>query len=131
MAWQIELQKAIFGALTGAVIIDGQPVPVFDDVPQDADCPYITIGHMSAIDWSTDTEIGNEADVTIHAWSRYRGNLEVYSMQDQIKAALNRQELAVTGWQFTGIDYTAANVLRDPDGITRHGVQTFTVRVSA
>jgi len=118
-------QTAIYDALTTALA-----VPVYDDALQASDFPFVTIGFDAVTDWSTDDYRGIRVLTTVHTWSRYRGNKEIYDLQEQVRAALDRQPITVAGATLVGIDYNSSNVIRDPDGTTRHGVTQFTAYIS-
>ena len=128
MSAELELQKGLLLTL-GATIPNafGVPAPVFDDVPQDTPTPFVTASDALLSDYSGDGFIGHTALVTIHTWSDYRGMTEVKALQGQVYDLLNRAELVVTGFNVLGCDSINSNVLRDPNGVTRHGVQQFRV----
>ena len=63
--------------------------------------------------------------MTIHVWSRYRGKKEAKQIQGEIYDALTRQELTVEDHDLVTIEFEYSDVVLDPDGQTRHGVQRF------
>lgn len=128
MSAELELQKGLLLVL-GATIPNafGVPAPVFDDVAQDTPAPYVTVPDATLSDYSGDGFTGFNVLVTIHTWSDYRGSAEVKGLQGKIYDLLNRAELVVTGFNVLGCDSINGNVLRDPNGVTRHGVQQFRV----
>lgn len=121
MSFEAALQKAVFDALTA---YPGMP-DVYDDVPVGATFPYIAIGEDTHIPFDTDDSLGAESTVTIHVWSRYRGKKEAKDAQALVYAALTRQSLPVEGHDLITLEFEYSEVLLDPDGITRHGVQRF------
>lgn len=110
---------------------------VYDAVPQTSDAalssvfPFTTIGDIAISPLATDDSTGADAIVTLHQWSRYKGNQEIDELQDAIFALLHRQELTIGGnyvvinceWE------TTEETFLDPDGITRHGVMRFRILV--
>lgn len=106
---------------------------VYDNTPQEIDAgassdfPYITIGDDTHNDWSTDTSLGDDATITIHCWSRYRGRAEVKEIQGYVYGILARAELSVSGFHFVTCEFLDSQSFVDTDGLTRHGVQTFRV----
>lgn len=75
---------------------------VFDFVPQDATPPYVVIGDDTSIDWSTKTETGWEATLTIHCWDfQKQGRKSVKAILSAIYDALHRQESSITVTNFT------------------------------
>ncbi len=133
MGFELAVQGAIYGALsTNAELLalvkgvyDAQPRPLTgSDALQ---FPYVTIGEDTHSDWSTDTESGDSATITVHTWSRYNGRKEEKTIQSAIYAALHRQALTVAGYALVSIDWVSSDSLIDADGETRHGVQTFRI----
>jgi hypothetical protein len=131
MGFTLSLQGAIYSALTGNTalmalvqgVYDAQPRPLTGD---DALLfPYVTIGDDTLNDWSTDTESGADATITIHTWSRYKGRKEEKTIQAAIYDALHRQALTVSGYALVSVDWINSDSMTDADGETRHGVQTF------
>ena len=120
------LQKAVVAALTadaptGALIGDR----IYDAAPRDAVFPYLTIGQASLVDWSTGTEAGGEHRLVLHAWSRQRGKKESYAILGAVEAALHDRGLTLDGHALVNLRFEFAEVGRDPDGITYHGVIRF------
>lgn len=129
-----ELQKAVAlilaaaGPLTALLAAppDGFAASIFDAVPEKAVYPYVVIGDDTGRDWSTKDASGLEIDVTIHAWSRYRGRKEAKQILEQVHEALHEAALALTGHVSVLMrfdDFTT--VFLDGDGLTRHGVSRF------
>lgn len=119
-----ELQTAIYGNLEASL-----SVPVYDDVPQDADAPYVTIGQATFVEFSTDGRNGFDCTQTVHVWSDYQGTKECKLLQGAVYDSLNRVELAVTGYTVLGPEFEYSEVTNDPNGITRHGIQRFRIRL--
>jgi hypothetical protein len=122
----LSLQKAIWAALVadagvGALIGDR----IYDSPPRDAVFPYATIGPASAADWSTGTEDGTEHRMTLHAWSRGRGQSECHAIAEAIRAALNDAALALDGHALVNLRFETADTRREADGITWRGTIRF------
>src|SRR5690554_3107333 len=113
------IRRAIYSELNGAIDIGSGEVPVYDHVPQPADAadasdyPYIVIGETTYVPWDTDTEVGAEATVTIHTWSRYRGKKEILEIHDAIYSVLHRQDIPVDGSFTIGCDYEQSDSFDD------------------
>jgi len=133
MSFELELQKAIYSALTGDSNVTNKVVDVYDYVPQpddaqdEADFPYITIGETSFVAFDHDQRSGSRATVSIHVWSRYEGRKEVKEIQGAVYDNLHRRALSVSGYNTITVDFLNSESLRDPDGETFHGVQEFQV----
>lgn len=123
MSFEHALQQAIYAYLNGFA---GLP-SVYDEVPPNPTFPYIAIGDDTHVPFDTDDSLGSEAIVTIHTWSRYRGRKEAKTIQGIIYQRLTRAPIPVTGFALVTIEFDYSEVLVDPDGITRHGVQRFRV----
>ena len=116
----IDLQTALYTTLSAAGLT------VFDAVPDNYESfPYVTIGEDSLVQWDTKTINGFDASVTIHVWSRESGRKEAKLIQAQIYAALHNKPLTLATDIMHTLQQTDAIVLQDPDGKTRHGIQTF------
>lgn len=135
MAFETEIQSAVYGVLSGDSTLMASVTGVYDDVPQALDpgaaanFPYITIGDAQHQEWDTDTELGTDATVTVHIWSRYRGRKEVKDIQALIYGLLHRANLIVSGYNLVGVDWIQSDSFMDTDGLTRHGVQTFRITI--
>ena len=133
MSFETAIQSAIFGALDADVTLSGLVTGVYDDVPQPSDAgsssafPYVTIGEAVHTEWDTDTTLGDDCTITVHAWSRYEGRKEIKDIQGAIYYVLHRSNLSVSGYTTVGVDWQQSESFVDSDGETRHGVQTFRV----
>ena len=128
-SYENAIQSSIYNALKGDSTLLASVTGVYDDVPQSLDpgkgkdFPYVTIGEATHVEWDTDTELGTEATITIHTWSRARGRKEVKEIQG------HRASLIVLGYNLVGIDWIQSDSFMDTDGLTRHGVQTFRITI--
>lgn len=131
------IRFAIYDRLANNAGLQQIVTNVYDDVPQPEDSgevskfPYVVVGDNTIQPWDTDTEIGADATVTIHAWSRFRGREEVARIHDAIYAALHRVDIPVDGAHTVGCDFEQSDVYLDPDGVTRHGVVRYRLVVDA
>ena len=72
---------------------------------------------------------GEHVTVACHCWSQ-DADTEVYQIMDGVKVALDEQTLTLDYGEFSHCRYQdSVGALRDPDGITFHGVISFQVRV--
>ena len=122
---QFALQQSFFTALIVSAINDTLNCGVFDDVPQNATYPYIAIGEETVIDYSTKDIDGNESTLNIHVWSQYKGSKETKQIMDKIHDLLHNSNLTVVGHNLINLRFEYSDIMRDPDGITRHGVMRF------
>lgn len=135
MGFETSLHEAVFGKLSGDAGVTALVTGVYDNVPQSDDSgagtafPYLTVGEAAHAAWDTDDSLGSDATVTIHSWSRDRGQKEIREIQGAVYAALQRATLSLTGFALVHIDWLGSEWFMDADGLTRHGVQTFRVLI--
>ena len=128
MSFELDLQKAIYGALNGVI-----SAPVYDHVTQSTPYPYVVIGEDNFNDWSTDDKNGFEATVNLHVWDRpkgssgQRGKAVTKEIQGQIYDILQRSSFPIGDYGNPGMSFEYSDVFMDNDGITYHGVQRFRV----
>ncbi len=63
--------------------------------------------------------------MNLHVWSRNEGFVETKRIGDAIERSLHLASLSVAGSRVVEIAFEQANYIKDPDGITRHGIITF------
>jgi hypothetical protein len=119
-----EVQAAIYAALVPALA----PVPVLDHAGPNQSYPYVTIGEFLGEPADTLGELGADLDLTVHVWSRQPGMKETQELMTRVKNTLHRQRLSAAGFQWVDTIWTNALTMREPDGMTRHGVLRFTVQ---
>tara|TARA_R110002049_G_scaffold89003_2_gene224264 strand:- start:193 stop:594 length:402 start_codon:yes stop_codon:yes gene_type:complete len=123
---QFALQTAIYTKLsTDNNLTSTLGASVFDDIPENTPYPYVQLGEDTAIDYSTKDQTGSEVTVNIDVWSRYRGSLQAKNIMDRVHTLLHDSSLSVTGSNFINMRFEFSDIIRDPDGITRHGVMRF------
>jgi hypothetical protein len=121
------LQQALYSAVTGSAPLAALigPPRVYDDVPQGAAFPYLTLGQSTLRDWSTGTDDAEEHTLTLHVWSRAGGRREMHEVMDVLRVALHDQPLALAGHRLVNIRHEISEARRDPDGETYHGIVRF------
>ena len=123
---QFALQEAIYARLNNdSTLTSTYGASVFDEVPEGSSYPYVTIGESTALDYSTNDVNGSEQTLTLHVWSQYRGSKETKNILDRLHDLLHNYSLSVTGANLINLRLEFSDLLRDPDGITRHGVVRF------
>ena len=121
-----ELQKAIFTKLSGNVDgLDGANIPVYDDVPQQSNYPYVQIGEETSANNGTKTLDGIEHTLTMHIWSQYRGRREIKTIMKSVYDLLHNTAISVSGASLVNVRQEFSTTLAENDGITRHGVMRF------
>jgi hypothetical protein len=105
---------------------------VYDRPPQAVAFPYIGLGESQTVDDSVDCIDGVEIFLTLHAWSRVGGQVEVKTVASEIRSSLHEAELDLgPAWQFHLIEHRSTNVMNDPDGVTTHAVITLRALIDA
>tara|TARA_Y100000114_G_scaffold105524_1_gene98774 strand:+ start:889 stop:1296 length:408 start_codon:yes stop_codon:yes gene_type:complete len=123
---QFALQQTIYNTLNNdSTLKTTLGCPVFDDVPSSQDYPFATIGEETSTEFGTKDLVGSQTTVNLHVWSQYKGAREVKNIMDRIHTLLHDTSLSVTGFNLVNLRFEFADTLRDPDGITRHGVMRF------
>jgi hypothetical protein len=122
---QFALQSAIYSALDVSAITSTLSCGVYDEVVEGNSYPFITLGEETAIDYSTNNLVGAETTINVHIWSRYKGSKETKEIMDKIHDLLHDVSLTVTGVNLINLRFEYSDIMRDPDGITRHGVMRF------
>tara|TARA_Y100000114_G_C11720152_1_gene308037 strand:+ start:107 stop:514 length:408 start_codon:yes stop_codon:yes gene_type:complete len=123
---QFALQEKLYSTLNGdSNLTSTLGAAIYDEAPENSSFPYITMGTGQAVDYSTKDLDGSEVSIVLDVWSRYKGSKEVKNLMDRVHTLLHDSNLSVTGHNLINMRFEFGDVLRDPDGITRHGVMRF------
>jgi hypothetical protein len=122
----LELQKAIVAALKAdpdvAAIIAGR---IYDAVPGNATKPYLSFGPFQLLPEHGSCLDGGEAIITLDAWAAGPDTVEVKRLGTAVAAALDLAPIVLDAPQrLVEISVEQTQYMRDPDGITAHGVIT-------
>ena len=123
---QFALQSTIYSTLNNDnTLTSTLGAGVFDEVTEGTTYPFVAIGEDTVTDFGTKTEDGGQFTINIHVWSQYTGSKETKNIMDRIHDLLHDSNLSVTGFNLVNLRIEFSDILRDPDGITRHGVMRF------
>ena len=122
---QFQLQTAIYTALNVSAITTTLGCGVYDEVIEGNTYPFISLGEETTIDYSTMTAVGSETTINIHIWSQYKGSKQTKEIMDKIHDLLHDINLTVTGFNLINLRFEYSDIMRDTDGVTRHGVMRF------
>ena len=123
---QFALQSTIYSALNNDnTLTSTLGAGVFDEVTEGTTYPFVSIGEDTVTDFGTKTEDGGQFTINIHVWSQYTGAKETKNIMDRIHDLLHDSSLSVTGFNLVNLRFEFSDILRDPDGVTRHGVMRF------
>lgn len=124
------LQTAIVSTLRASSALTSQVSGIFDEVPEDAVHPYVSIGSITETADDAHDRQGLDVVVTIDVWSTYPGNAEAADVFAAVDAALDRQPLTVSGWTDVSIRHESHQFLKDPDPDIRHVQAQYRVRLT-
>jgi hypothetical protein len=123
---QFALQTSIYSTLSNDNNLTSTlGASIYDDVPQGSNFPYVVLGEDSANESGTKDVNGTSSTLTIHIWSEYKGSKETKQIMDRVHDLLHDSNLSVSGFNLINLRYEFSDIMRDPDGITRHGVMRF------
>ncbi len=112
VAW--EFQKAIYKKLQDDSALQeilGNPVRIYDLVPEGATFPYVTISDHRVIDWPG-VSGGIEHDLRLQVWSQYGGQQEVKRIIGLVTDALHQQSLEVKDANLINLRFVFADSFR-------------------
>lgn len=122
-----DLQKALFEALVSdnALVAALGGAKIFDHAPADVRFPYVTFGRTSLYDWSTSTEDGTEALLTLHVWSKAKGRKEALGIMERVKASLDDASLDLGAHHLVSLRFEYGEARYDEDVAVHHGLLRF------
>ena len=121
------LRAAIHDALVADAVLTnllGGP-KIYDEVPQAAAFPYVTLDEARISDWSTATDAGEEHQLTLHAWSRQGGHREAHMIAGALLQALDDAPLTLSDHRLVNLRFALADVRREADGRTYRALVRF------
>jgi hypothetical protein len=118
------LQRSVYQALAGSSDLTTLlgATRIYDDAPQAASYPFVTLGQSVIRDWSTGTEDGAEHNLTLHVWSRTGSKKQVHRIIEAIKDVLHDQPLMLADHHLINLRHEFSEARLDPDGDTFHGI---------
>lgn len=131
---QVAITKAIIGELRANTTLTTMLVDyvgadgVFYHVPQNFDAyPYVVVHDIDLDSDNSDGTLAYDGVINIHTWSDKRDISVIGDIMKEVYNTLNRAEFLIDGYLLIDIMQQNEIVLRDPDGITLHGVQRFRI----
>lgn len=123
---QAELQKLIFDTLKADATLTALTDDVYDAVPPEAwdgtINGYVSFGPTDVVIDDADCITGGQHTFQIDCWSRQVGSVHCKRMVDAVYAALHEQPLTLADNALVEIYVALRQVMRDPDGLTTHGI---------
>ena len=127
------MKRIPLNALSAAVyqrLSEHQDIPVYDDVFEDAEAPYITFGLFTCKEAGTKVNDITDVTLNIDIWSEYHGKKEVNQIANDIITLLcaTNFDLSADGFHHMGttIDYFEAF---PEDNYGYHGVITMLAKI--
>lgn len=124
------VQVALYQRLTGdSALMTLLPGGVHDQVPEGTAYPYVRIGDHLSIPDNDHGGFGREITVTVHVWTRARGNAQGQQIADRIIELLDHQapSLVVSGHRVVSVRCEFDQALTDPNPELRHHVIRFRI----
>jgi hypothetical protein len=120
-----ELQVLLLSTLKADATLMALVNGVYDtppDKPWGDRLAYISFGPSDVLTDDADCVDGEEHNIQIDVWSRAVGAVECKKICAAVKATLHGQELELSDNALCEIRVNGYRTLRDPDGLTTHGV---------
>ena len=138
MSEQVQTAIAVIAALKGNAALTGllttyaASPAVFTHVPQELETyPYVVLFDSGMDSEDNDSYLGFEGVFNIHSWSDQRDMAVIGNIQKAIYDVLHHADLTMTGYTVPEIHQEFSTILRDPDGITLHGVQRYKILIKS
>lgn len=125
---ELELQGAIAAAVKNDAAVKAllascrASLWLFEDVPPGTPVPYVTTGEAQTIPDDADCIEGSEIYLDFHIWGRTWD--VVKKLRTNLWVAIRDANLALSENRLVLLERSAAHDIRDPDGVTKHGVLT-------
>lgn len=134
MTWAMtETQKTIYKTLSQDSVLQAllnttiAAPKVFDHVPDHQPYPYVKIAIKPMSDRGNHDFEGVAFQYQIDVWNQglNQGDLKVQQIQSRIDELLHKQDICIDGWNIIAHRRSTVDILDEPDGRTKHGVQIF------
>lgn len=119
------VQAEIYRILVDAAIVPAARVvdgPVTD--PKLIEFPYLQLGDTQTIDDDVVGRAGSDEFLSLHIWSRKRGQTEIKTLAGQLADLFRGRRLVIAGYGSVDVFVRDLRVFMDPDNLTMHGVLT-------
>jgi hypothetical protein len=93
---------------------------IYDEVPEDAARPYVTLGEAVETPANDVAAFGSRIAATLHIWSDYGGFAEALGIARHLVRVLDHQQLLVPGRALVLAHHEQTITMRDPDPDVRH-----------
>ena len=118
-----DLQKLLRDTvLADPDVLTLEPSGFYDSVPDDAGERYISFGPFSVVPDDTDCSRGGLYQQQIDVWTEEVGDVVCKRLTERVKRAVHDRNLNLTDNVLIDMQVSLWRVMRDPDGLTSHGV---------
>lgn len=124
----LELQAAILAVLSADAAITALVGDrIYDHAPDDCPAPYIQIGEAEVTPFKAQCMNGSDLFLTITTWADdQRASVKIKQLNARIRDLLDEQRIPVDGHGVQTLFFIRTRgPFRDPDGVTRQGVNEF------
>jgi hypothetical protein len=125
------VQAALYTLLSGDPTLAALVVGVYEEVPEGSAYPYVQLGEFTETKDAVFERDGRMVLATLHVWSQYAGQQECWTIAGRIGDLIDETTPTVSGATVESCEVEQAQVLRDPDGRTRHGVIQLRISLAA
>lgn len=118
----LELQGAVVQRLKGDAVLMSMIRGVYDQPPDGAQRPYLTIGEAQVIRDDATCVDGSMIYLTMHAWSDAVGFVEAKRIAGAVVDLLHLAPITLETARLVSLMHRQTRVFRDANGITSHAV---------
>lgn len=123
----VALRASVHAALSAsaplAALLGG--ARIYDEPPNNAAFPYVTLGEARIADYSSDGVKSEEHQLVLHVWSRQGGHREAHLIAGALLQVLDDAELPLGGHRLINLCFSLADIRREADGRTYHALVRF------
>lgn len=128
-----QVQEAVFAALATDEALKTVLTGLYDEAPEGARYPYLTMGDTSASANGLKDRAGAQISFSVALWSNEPGQMQVKELMEQADRVLHRGGFSVPGYELVRLDLDSASVNRQwvEEGSLYKGTLSYSVQVYA
>lgn len=107
----------------------GNPARLYDNAPEDPIYPYLTYGAARCEDIGGDEGALTAHVLTLHIWSRYGGRAQSLSLMNEVRRAIEQDDLSFEGCHLVSATVIYSDIFRNSDGRTLHAILRVSLRL--